>query len=346
VSVPRLSTLLGIFAVTAILTAVTAFLLWLLADNPLAYLEAKGLRANASTPLLWGTICVSLGVMYFFIVTLLAAIYRGRRGGFQFHDIARPPGGMAWIFTGVGVSTLLLLGTTIWTVGVLSANSAPPRTAAVKIAVIGHQWWWEVRYLSDSDPSRGFKTANEIHIPAGEPVEISLQAADVIHSFWIPKLAGKTDLIPGQINKTWIEADKPGVFLGRCGEYCGLQHAHMAMTVVADTPERFNAWRDHQLASQPPPVTENAIAAQSAFIQKCGACHAVRGTSAFGILGPDLSHLMTRAAIAAGTLPNTQGHLSGWIADPQSVKPGAYMPRLDLSGPELNRVGAFLKTLN
>jgi cytochrome c oxidase subunit II len=344
--VPRLTTLLGIFLLTAALTAITAFLLWLLADNPLAYLDAHGFRTRNSVPLLWGTICVSLAVLYFFIITLFAAIYHGRHTRRSFRDIVRPPGGVSWIFTGVGVSTLLLLGTTVWTVSVLRANSAPPCAAAAKISVTGHQWWWEVRYIDDANPSRTFRTANEIHIPAGEPVEISLQAADVIHSFWIPKLAGKTDLIPGQINRTWIEADKPGVFLGRCGEYCGAQHAHMAMTVVADPPEKFRAWQDHQIASQPPAVAETALAAQSTFTQKCGACHTVRGTSAFGILGPDLSHLMTRTSIAAGTLPNTPGHLSGWIADPQSVKPGAYMPRLDLSGPELNRVRTFLQTLN
>jgi cytochrome c oxidase subunit II len=343
--VPQRNTLLAIFAVTALLTALTALLLWRISGGPLSYLEGEGFRARNTAPLLWGTICVSLAVLYFFIVTLLAGVYRRRRA-FSFREIVRPAGGVVWIFTGVGVSTLLLLGTTIWTVTVLKANSAPPRNAYLKIAVIGHQWWWEVRYLSEDAPSRAFRTANEIHIPAGEPVEVSLQAADVIHSFWIPKLAGKTDLIPGQINKTWIEADKPGVFLGRCGEYCGMQHAHMALTVIADTPERFNIWRDQQLASQPPAVTEAALAGQLTFIQKCGACHAVRGTSAFGILGPDLSHLMTRTFLAAGTLPNTPGHLSGWIADPQSVKPGAYMPRLDMSGPELNRVRTFLQTLN
>lgn len=341
---PRRNTLLLIFVITALLTAGTALLLWQLADNPLAYLEGRGFRTTNSVPLLWGTICVSLAVLFFTVVTLLAAIYRTRPAQ-RYSDITRPPGGVSWIFTGVGVSTLLLLGTTVWTVRVLSANSAPRREAAVKLAVIGHQWWWEVRYQSD-EPSRTFRTANEIHIPAGEPVEISLQAADVIHSFWIPKLAGKTDLIPGQTNRTWIEADEPGTFLGRCGEYCGLQHAHMSMTVIAEPPDRFKAWWDHQLASQPAAVSEASIAGQSTFIQKCGACHTVRGSGASGILGPDLTHLMTRSTIAAGTLPNTEGHLSGWIADPQSVKPGAYMPRLNISGPELNRVRNYLETLN
>jgi cytochrome c oxidase subunit 2 len=342
--VPRLRTLFGIFALTAGLTALSAYLLSLLADNPLAYLAGHGLRTHRSVPLLWGTICVSLAVLFFFIVTLLIAITR-RRAALRFQDIRRPPGGVSWIFTGVGISTLLLLGTTIWTVGVLSANSAPPRDPAVRLAIIGHQWWWEVRYESGA-PSRAFRTANEIHIPVGEPVEISLKTDDVIHSFWIPKLAGKTDLIPGQTNKTWLQADTPGTYLGRCGEYCGLQHAHMAMTVVAEPQEQFKRWWDHQLASQTPAVTEAAETDQSAFIQKCGACHTVRGTSAFGILGPDLSHLMTRSSIAAGTLPNTIGHLSGWIADPQSVKPGAYMPRLDISGPDLKHIRDFLKTLN
>jgi cytochrome c oxidase subunit 2 len=297
-----------------------------------------------TTPLLWGTIVVSLGVVAFVSIALLGGIFR-RREPFNPSVVNRPAGGLRWIYIGVGVSSVFLLATTVWTVVTLGAVSGPSKNPALRLEVIGHQWWWEIRYLND-DVSRIFTTANEIHIPLGETVQIDLRAADVIHSFWVPKLAGKTDLIPGQRNRTWIEARKTGVYRGQCGEYCGLQHAHMALSVIADTPADFKAWWDRQLAAPAPALTENALASETAFFAKCGVCHAVRGTRAGGILGPDLSHLMTRGSIAAGALPNDMGHLSGWIADPQSVKPGALMPRLDISGPDLARIREFLTRLN
>ncbi len=342
---PSIGTIVGLLLLSAGFATLFTWLLSLLAFNPLSYLEGFGERTYNSVPLLWWTIGVSLGVIFFTIFIVLHGIYRHRAGPNDPQNVTRPPGGVAWIFTGVGISTLFLLGTVIWTTIVLRANSAPARTPAIRLAVIGHQWWWEVHYLSET-PSKTFATADEIHIPVGQPVEINLSTADVIHSFWVPKLAGKTDLIPGQTNKTWIEASKPGVYRAQCMEYCGVQHAHMAFVVTADPPSVFNAWWDHMLKPQAPPETPAGEQYEAAFIQKCGSCHAVRGTRAGGILGPNLSHLMTRTTIAAGTLPNTVGYLSGWIANPQDIKPGNYMPRLDLSGPELNRVREFLKTLN
>ncbi len=226
----------------------------------------------------------------------------------------------------------------------LAQIGRPPQEPAFTVEVIGHQWWWEIRYLSDQ-PARNFTTANEIHIPVGETVAVKLISRDVIHSFWVPALGGKTDLIPGQTNVTWMEADKPGVYRGQCAEYCGLQHAHMALTVVAQEPEAFEAWRAGQLEPASEANTERVQAGLTAFIQKCGICHTVRGTRAQGIVGPDLSHLMERRTLAAGTLPNTPGNLAGWIADPQHVKPGNFMPQPQLSAAELLRILAFLKTL-
>ena len=218
------------------------------------------------------------------------------------------------------------------------------RKPALTIEVTGQQWWWKVRYLSD-DPSRIFTTANEIHIPTGEPVRIELIGADVIHSFWVPPLSGKTDAIPGQTNVTWLEADRPGRYRGQCTEYCGVQHAHMGFEVVAQSPGEFDAWWDAQLKPAATADRRPANAAPTLFSYHCGACHTVRGTEAGGAIAPDLTHLMSRATIAAGTLPNNAGNLSGWIADPQAIKPGTLMPIVYLSGPELNDIRAYLQTL-
>jgi cytochrome c oxidase subunit 2 len=212
------------------------------------------------------------------------------------------------------------------------------------VQVTGHQWWWEIRYLSD-DPSQEFVTANEIHIPVGKAVEVRLRAADVIHSFWVPALAGKTDLIPGQENRTWIEAQRPGVYRGQCGEYCGEQHAHMGFQVVASSPDQFERWRKQQLQSAASDLTGPAKPGRDLFTTRCGICHTVRGTTAGGILGPDLTHVMSRARIGAAALPNNPGSLAAWIADPQHVKPGNFMPRLDLSGPQMVLVRQYVESL-
>jgi cytochrome c oxidase subunit 2 len=180
-------------------------------------------------------------------------------------------------------------------------------------------------------------------------VRFRLKGADVIHSFWVPALGGKTDTIPGQTNVTWLEADQPGRYRGQCAEFCGFEHARMALEVVADRPAAFQAWWSHQLtAAQPPPPA--TAAGEALFVQKCGACHTVRGAisegaAAGGQVAPDLTHLMSRRLIAAGAAPNTPVGLSAWIANPQSLKPGTLMPTLYLSGPQLNDVRDYLETL-
>jgi cytochrome c oxidase subunit II len=319
------------------------------AQTPLSYLNAAGARAYPINSLLWALLVISVVVVVMSIVLVLVGTFRGNAlpgsalpGRLM---VTRPGRGIGWIVAGVGASSAVLFGATVWTVVTLAAVSAPPAGHAdLRLEVIGHQWWWEVLY-KDPSPNLTFKTANEIHIPIDRSVGVDLRTADVIHSFWVPALTGKTDLIPGQINKTWFSASRPGIYRGQCTEYCGRQHAHMAFEVIADAPDAFTAWRDHALQPVPPPVSAEAIADADAFVRRCGACHAVGGTRADGILGPDLSHLMSRHTIAAGALPNSIGHLSAWIADPQHIKPGAYMPRLDVSGPELTRIRRFLLTL-
>jgi cytochrome c oxidase subunit 2 len=317
----------------------------------LNYLTSYGIRAHPIATLTWAMMIVSIAVVVIIVGLLVAALLRGRRrGGLVLPGaapVSRPGGGASWIYVGVGVSTVVLFIMTVWTVVTLANVANPPAHAGtpLKIEVTGHQWWWEVRYL-DENPARQFATANEIHIPVGVPVEVDLRGVDVIHSFWVPALAGKTDIIPGQTNRTWIEADRPGVYRGQCGEYCGDQHAHMAFEVIASAPQEFEAWRAAQLKGQPNTESGPMSDPQNAFIAKCGICHTVRGTRAGGRLGPDLTHLMSRKMIGAATLPNTPGFLSGWIADPQHIKPGNLMPDLDLSGPEFATIRKYLETLN
>jgi cytochrome c oxidase subunit 2 len=174
---------------------------------------------------------------------------------------------------------------------------------------------------------------------------IRLMGADVIHSFWIPALSGKTDTIPGQTNLTWLQTSRPGDYFGQCAEYCGLQHAHMAVRVVAQAPADFATWRRGQLAPAASPTEASVLTGRTLFVVRCGACHTVRGTDAGGVHGPDLTHLMSRATLAAGAIPNDVSGLSGWIANPQALKPGAKMPATFLSGPQLTAMVAYLETL-
>ncbi len=316
------------------------------ANAPLNYLFGAGPR-NVST-LTWGVLTISIIVVVIVTGLLLFATLKSwnRPASPAWKErelVSRATNPVAVVYAGLILSTAVLLGVTIWTMMTLADVAAPPSKPTVSIEVTGHEWWWEIKYLS-SDPSQIFTTANEIHIPVGKPVAVRLQSADVIHSFWVPALSGKTDLIPGQINKTWILADRPGTFRGQCAEYCGLQHAHMGLKIIATSKNDFEAWRKNQLQSE----SEKSIgsAGQNVFMQKCAVCHTVRGTRAGGRVGPDLTHLMTRTTIAAGTLPNRPGYLSGWIADPQHVKPGSKMPRLQIDGQQLAEVRTYLEALN
>ncbi|HTT97416.1 MAG TPA: cytochrome c oxidase subunit II [Rhizomicrobium sp.] len=315
--------------------------------TPLNYLTSFGAKADATRPLTWGVTAISVAVIATITLLLCAAIWR--RPGFALaapgerREVSPESGGLNWLWIGVGLSSLVLLLSVVWTVAVLADISRPVSKPSVVIEVTGKQWWWQVRYLSE-DPSRVFATANEIHIPTGEPVLFKLVGGDVIHSFWVPALAGKTDTIPGQTNETWLEARQPGTYRGQCTEYCGIEHAHMSLVVIAQSPSDFAAWETHQLQS---PVEPNgqALAGMTAFNMRCAGCHAVRGTTAAGMLGPDLSHLMQRTTLGAGTLPNDPQHLAQWVSDPQGAKPGNLMQKPELSGAEMASIDAYLETL-
>jgi cytochrome c oxidase subunit 2 len=213
------------------------------------------------------------------------------------------------------------------------------------IEIIGHQWWWEMRYRGPS-PGDQVITANEIHIPTGQRVRIELTSADVIHSLWVPNLQGKTDLVPGRTLITWLQADVPGISRGQCAEYCGIQHTHMAFLVVAETPAEFARWLAEQRRPAQAPADAMSQQGQSVFDGSgCGYCHTVSGARAAGSLGPDLTHFASRRTIAAGTLPNTRENLAAWLADPQRIKPGNLMPRVPLTPAALDAVVRYLESL-
>jgi len=213
------------------------------------------------------------------------------------------------------------------------------------VHVTGHQWWWQIRYKG-ADTTGDILAANEIHIPVGRRVRIELATADVIHSLWIPNLHGKTDLVPGRTNVMWIEASRPGMSRAQCAEYCGTQHAHMALPVVAESQGVFDDWLARERLPAPVPLDSTARAGALVFMSAgCGPCHTIRGTAAGGVLGPDLTHIAGRRTIGAGTLANTPANLARWIADPQAIKPGNKMPRIPLTSQQLTDVVAYLGTL-
>jgi cytochrome c oxidase subunit 2 len=313
------------------------------AEKPLSYLRSAGAKADATLPLTFGLLAISIAVVAIVCVLVLVAIFRARgRGGAAAEVDGRAA---SWVYFGVALSSFVLVCALVWTVRVLARVNAPPGPAALTIEVTGQQWWWKARYL-DEDPSRILTTANEIHIPVGKPVRIELLGADVIHSFWVPTLAGKTDAIPGQVNTAWIEASAPGRYRGQCAEYCGAQHAHMGFDIVADPPDAFAKWLDAQLAPAPEPMSEKSKQGERDFEFHCGACHTVRGTMAGGTVGPDLTHVMSRRSIAADAAPNSESMLAAWIANPQAIKPGTHMPTLQLPGRKIGDISAYLATLH
>ena len=313
-------------------------------NAPLQYLTSAGQRAGAVVPLTWFTIAVSVVVCLIIAVILFLAVGQSTDGDSTPALVERGGNGLRWITVGLALTAVPLFATLIWTMAALAQIAGPPAKPGLMLDVTGKQYWWEVTY-NGALPSDRFTTANEIHIPVGVPVLVRLNGGDVIHSFWVPQLSGKTDAIPGQINQTWIQASAPGRFRGQCSEFCGMEHARMAFEVVAEPRDQFERWRARQLQTAPPPVTPEQTRGLKVVEFRCGLCHAVRGTDAGSHFGPDLTHLMSRRLIASGALPNTPGALAGWVQNPQGVKPGAQMPDQYLSGPQLQDVNAYLATL-
>jgi cytochrome c oxidase subunit II len=248
--------------------------------------------------------------------------------------------GAATLATTVVLFVILVISTTVG-----RAITAPSGHRMLQIRVTGHQWWWEVQYR-DSLAQNWVTTANEIHIPVGQPVAVELVSTDVIHSFWPPSLSGKRDLIPGRENSLWLQADSAGEFRGQCAEYCGHQHAKMGFLVVAEPPERFTRWLALQRDTAATPTDSLAERGRKVFLStSCPMCHAIAGTPSGSRVGPDLTHLAGRRTIAAGTLSNTRGNLAAWIVNPQAFKPGAKMPPSTFNPSDLQALLAFLETL-
>jgi cytochrome c oxidase subunit II len=317
--------------------------------SPLSYLNAAGIRAQAILPLTWFTLTVSIIVCLVIAVLLWDAVRRSRPEDRSLEMRAIPvehgSSGVRWIGIGLIISALPLAVALVWTMLTLAAIAGPPAHPALVLDITARQWWWDVKYNA-LQPSDVFATANEIHIPVGVPVLVRLHGGDVIHSFWVPKLSGKTDAIPGQTNLSWLQADSPGRYLGQCSEYCGYQHAHMQFEVVAETQADFERWTALQRQAAAPPATPEQTRGLALVEYRCGLCHRVRGTEAGAISAPDLTHIMSRRTLAAGTLPNNPGNMAGWIENPQNIKPGNLMPNQFLSARQLSDTLAYLESLN
>jgi cytochrome c oxidase subunit II len=310
-----------------------------------SYLRAYGPVAVRQARLGWFLLIVAAAVVA--VMGLLVIVATVRRRAPAESDLLADAGGLGWVLVGgIAVPVVILAAVLVVSTGTLAAVARAPAHPAATIRITGHQWWWEIRY-DGSTPDEIFTTANELHLPVGQPVRLELATADVIHSFWVPQLAGKLDLNPGQTNSLWIQADSAGTYHGQCGEYCGLQHAGMALSVVAEPPAQFARWLEAMRQPAPEPAGGDPAAGRQVFTgSACALCHTVRGTEAGGALGPDLTHVAARRTLAAGMLPNRTGELTAWIADPQAVKPGAKMPAVPLGPDELRQIVAYLQTLH
>jgi cytochrome c oxidase subunit II len=310
-------------------------------------LHSAGPQAARIESLWWLTLAMCTVVFAAILVAVALAVMRKRHGA-----AATPPdlsfitrkerGAEVAVVASLGVS---LLGLIVLTLASFVTDRALASLGApdLEIDVTGHQWWWDARY-DDQDKSKIFVVANEIHIPVGKPVLLRLKADDVIHSFWVPNLSGKKDMIPGREATLTLQADKPGTYRGQCAEFCGAQHAKMAFLVVAD--EKYEEWAEAQRRPAPEPANEQQRRGRELFVDgRCAMCHAIQGTPANAQRAPDLTHLMSRQTLAAGAVPNSIGHLAGWILDPSSIKPGTNMPPNPMQPDELHALLAYLATL-
>jgi cytochrome c oxidase subunit 2 len=306
-------------------------------------LAPHGPLAAREAALWWGMLAVATVIFLVVLYLLLRPLFRRPVDG----DVTPAPTmphetDRRWVVWGGAVMpAAVLFAVFIATLATLAAVRMPPRAAELTIDVIGHRWWWEVRY-----PGQAIVTADEIHIPVGRPVRVRLTSDDVIHSFWVPQIGGKTDLIPGQLNEAWVQADQPGTYYGKCGEYCGRQHAHMSLALVAQRPAEYAAWAAREAQGAEAASDSGAVVGQQLFHDKgCAFCHQVRGTPFRGQVGPDLTHVASRRLLAGGSFDNTRGMLAGWIANPDVMKPGTLMPAVPMSGAELQAVVDYLETL-
>jgi cytochrome c oxidase subunit 2 len=308
-------------------------------DGPQSVLEAHGPQARELAELWW---IMAAGAVVIWLFVVGCALYATRLRPVEHENFA----GTLFIVGGGVVLPVVVLSCLLIYSFLLARGPVAVPGEGVRIEVIGKQWWWEVRYFPPGADAPVI-AANEVRLPAGQPVEVALRATDVIHSFWIPNLAGKTDMIPGRVNRMVIQADAPGTFRGQCTEYCGGPHALMAFYAVAMAPDDFAAWLEREARPARTPDEPFLVAGRELFLASgCGACHTIRGIAAAGELGPDLTHLGGRVSLGAGILPNNIGTIAGWIADTQHIKPHNKMPSFNtFSGAELRALAAYLASL-
>ena len=305
-------------------------------------LHPAGIQAARVGHLWWVMFWICTVVWFAVAIAALVAIARGRRAAAVAVSDRTLGRNVALAGAASAVALIALLFESVVTGRALDTLRSPD---ALRIQITGNQWWWDVQYEHEI-PSLRLTTANEIHIPVGRPVRFNLLSSDVIHSFWIPNLQGKIDLVPGRLNELWLRADRAGVYRGQCAEYCGLQHAKMALVVVAESSDDFERWLAGNRAPAPAPVTPDQQRGKDVVERgPCAMCHNIAGTLAGGRTAPDLTHVASRSTLGAGAVPNTPGYLAGWIADPQRIKPGSRMPPPGLSSEELQAVVAYLETL-
>ena len=311
---------------------------------PQSTLWPAGPGAERIAHLTWFLLWLAAVVYLAVLVVLAMAVMRNRRRELT---VDLTPHGSRFVAVGGAILPGLVL-VTIFVVGtsIMGAFPTPAPAHQLTIHVTGRQWWWQADYDYPELQQR-FTTANELHIPVGIPIKVYLTSADVIHSFWVPRLQGKLDVIPGDTNDIRLVASQPGIYRGQCAEFCGVQHAHMAITVVADPPAQFKEWATNQLAPARQPSDSLAVLGQRLVASgPCAVCHTVRGTSALGTVGPDLTHVGSRLTIAAGLMPNTLATLEGWIANAQALKPGVQMPPItQFTGTELRAVATYISSL-
>jgi cytochrome c oxidase subunit 2 len=310
-------------------------------------LSPEGDKAQAVAGLFWLFTAVCAAVWLIVIAIMVVAVLRGRpwEAAPDVEPDRRREHRVGIVVTSGTAITVVILIVLTFASFLTNMGFAGAPDLALTIRISGHQWWWQINYEAH-DPSRRFETANELHIPVGQEVRLQFESPDVIHSFWVPNLAGKQDLIPGRLTQLTLMADKPGVYRGQCAEYCGAQHAHMVFYVVVQRPQAFAHWFNAQIGSAHPPQTDEQRRGQMIFMARaCATCHTIGGTNAGGIVGPDLTHFGSRMTIAAGTLWNKQPLLEQWIAAPQKIKPYTRMPSADLDRGELHEVAKYLESL-
>jgi cytochrome c oxidase subunit II len=324
----------------AAVAAAVALLGGACADDPNA-LVPRGTGAREIAVLWWVMFALGTAVLVLVVAVLLRTVRRRPLEDGVPPDEAERRGNRWMVLGGVVLPVVVILPLSVLTLVIGDRLWSQGGDGVLDVELVGHQFWWEVRY-----PGTSAVTANEIHIPVGQDVRISMTSEDVIHSFWVPSLHGKVDLIPGEDTHIVIDADRPGRYEGLCAEFCGIQHTHMKLLVVAHPADEFDAWLERESADAEPPSSDAAEAGAEAFAELgCASCHTVRGTDAVGEVGPDLTHIASRLTLGANTIPNTRGNLGGWIADPQAIKPGNAMPPTVLDAEQLRALLAYLEGL-